>query len=205
MISKKNQLNGHVFLSKLITQYAMIHQKTVGPIAEEYIKQIGIRTGEWIEDFYSSKNKNWTVEEYAEVIIDLKNSIGGHFEITSVHADHVVVKATECPFGDVVRDAPHLCKMTSSVFGGIAARKFGYGKVSLRQRIALGHSGCEVAIYFTKHSEENGDVYEDLPITPSYGNPFSWEEETIHMLNQELRKSDEMIESLLAELEELRK
>lgn len=95
--------------------------------------------------------------------------------------------------------------MTSSVFGGIAARKFGYGKVSLRQRIALGHSGCEVAVYFTKYSEENGDVYEDLPITPSYGNPFSWEEETIHMLNQELRKSDEMIESLLAELEELRK
>lgn len=205
MISKKNQLNGHVFLSKLITQYAMIHQKTVGPAAEEYIKQIGIRTGEWIEDFYSSKDEKWTVEEYAEVIIDLKNSIGGHFEIASVHSDHVVVKATECPFGDVVRDAPHLCKMTSSVFGGIAARKFGYGKVSLRQRIALGHSGCEVAVYFTKYSEENGDVYEDLPITPSYGNPFSWEEETIHMLNQELRKSDEMIESLLAELEELRK
>ncbi|MCM3256056.1 methanogen output domain 1-containing protein [Priestia aryabhattai] len=205
MVSKKNQLNGHVFLSKLITQYAMIHQKTVGPIAEEYIKQIGIRTGEWIEDFYSSKNEKWTIEEYAEVIIDLKNSIGGHFEITSVHPDHVVVKATECPFGDVVRDAPHLCKMTSSVFGGIAARKFGYGKVSLRQRIALGHAGCEVAIYFTKQSEENGDVYEDLPITPSYGNPFSWEEETIHMLNQELRKSDEMIEALLAELELLRK
>lgn len=33
----------------------------------------------------------------------------------------------------------------------------------------------------------------------------SWEEETIHMLNQELRRSDEMIEALLAELEELRK
>ncbi len=44
-----------------------------------------------------------------------------------------------------------------------------------------------------------------LPITPSYGNPFNWEEETIYMLNQELRRSDEMIETLLAELEELRK
>ncbi|MEI4526240.1 methanogen output domain 1-containing protein [Priestia megaterium] len=205
MALKKGQLSGHVFLAKLITQYAMIHEKTVGPIAEEYIKQIGIRTGEWMEDFYSDKHEKWTVEEYAEVIIDLKNSIGGHFEIISVHPDHVVVSATQCPFGDVVQDAPHLCKMTSSVFGGIAARKFGYGKVSLRQRIALGHPMCEVAIYFTKHSEENGDVYEDLPITPSYGNPFKWEEETIHMLNQELRRSDEMIETLLAELEELRK
>jgi hypothetical protein len=205
MSSTKNQLNGHVFLAKLITQYAMIHEKTVGPTAGEYIKQIGIRTGEWIEEFYCDEYEKWTVEKYAEVIVDLKNSIGGHFEIVSVYPDHVVVKATKCPFGEVVQDAPHLCKMTSSVFGGIAARKFGYGKVSLRQRIALGHSGCEVAVYFTRGSLENGDEYEDLPITPVHGNPFIWEEETIHMLNQELRKSDEMIVTLLAELEELRK
>ncbi|WP_240702297.1 hypothetical protein [Priestia megaterium] len=57
MVLKKGQLTGHVFWSKLITQYAMIHEKTVGPVAEEYIKQIGIRTGEWMEDFYSDKHE----------------------------------------------------------------------------------------------------------------------------------------------------
>ncbi len=199
------QLTGTIFLSKLVTQYAQLHSKTVGDSAQEYIRQIGIRTGEWLEEFYDSKDQNWTVEKYADVIVDIKNSIGGHFTISEVHPDHVVVKATGCPFGEIVQDAPHLCNMTSSVFGGIAARRFGYGKVSLRKRIALGDSGCEVAIYFEPNEHEEGNVYKDLPITPENGNPFEWEEETIQALHRELVKSDEMIMSLVEELEDLRK
>jgi hypothetical protein len=200
----KASLTGTVFLSKLITQYAYIHEKTIGKTAEEYVRQIGIRTGEWIESFYGDQDDAWTVEEYAEVIIDLKNSIGGHFYISSVHPDHVVVKAKECPFGEVVQDAPHLCNMTSSVFGGIASRKFGYGKVSLRKRIALGDGGCEAAVYFQPDEREEGDVYENLSRTPENGDPFKWEEETLLHLNEELKKSDELVMKLLNELEELR-
>jgi hypothetical protein len=199
----KGDLNGHTFLAKLITQYAHLHGKTVGPTAEEYIRQIGLRTGEWIEGFYAEL-MDWTVDDYVHVIVDLKNSIGGHFEIVSVKSDHVVVRAKECPFGSFVKDAPHLCNMTSSVFGGIAARKFGYGKIVLRKRIALGDPHCEVSIYFQPDGREEGDVYENIPITPEYGDPFAWEEETITMLNDELKKSDEMVLSLLKEIEELR-
>ena len=205
-MTEKAKLTGAIFLSKLVTQYAHIHEKAVGDSAKEYIRQIGIRTGEWLETFYDDpKTLNWTPDQYAEVIVDVKNSIGGHFFITDVQPDHVVVKATACPFGEMVKDAPHLCNMTSSVFGGIAARRFGYGKVSLRQRIALGHSGCEVAVYFEPNDTEDGDVYQDLPVTPKQGNPFEWEEETIHVLNSELEKSDKMVVSLLEELEELKK
>ncbi|MFC2949996.1 methanogen output domain 1-containing protein [Virgibacillus sediminis] len=205
-MTKESQLTGAVFLSKLITQYAQLHSKTIGKAANEYIRQIGIRTGEWIESFYDeSKELNWTPDKYAEVIVDLKNSIGGHFTISEVHPDHVVVQATGCPFGEIVQDAPHLCNMTSSVFGGIAARRFGYGKVSLRKRIALGHSGCEVAIYFEPNENESGDEYKDVPITPKNGNPFEWEEETIKALHTELEKSDQMIVSLLDEIEDLKK
>ncbi|WP_233499262.1 hypothetical protein [Bacillus weihaiensis] len=78
-------------------------------------------------------------------------------------------------------------------------------KVSLRKRIALGHSGCEVAIYFEPNDSEDGDEYKDLPITPKNGNPFEWEEETIHALHAELEKSDSMICALVEEIEELRK
>jgi hypothetical protein len=200
----KSELNGHTFLAKLITQYAYIHKKTIGSAAEVYIQQLGLRTGEWIERFYADL-PYWTIDQYVNVIVDLKNSIGGHFEIVSVDPDHVVVRAKECPFGEFVKDAPHLCGMTSSVFGGIAARKFGYAKVVLRKRIAAGDSNCEVAIYFQPDEREEGFVYEDIPITPEQGDPFSWEEETITMLNNELKKSDEMVESLLQELEELKK
>lgn len=198
-------LTGTLFLSKLITQYAYIHKKAVGQTADEYIRQLGLRTGEWIEGFYGDKNSEWTIDHYAEVIVDIKNAIGGHFYISSVHPDHVVVKATRCPFGEAVKDSPHLCNMTSSVFGGIASRKFGYSKVSLRKRIAVGDSECEVAVYFHPDEKEQGDVYENLQHTPSNGNPFLWEEETIYLLNEQLRHSDEMVMKLLAELEDLRK
>ncbi|MDR7073100.1 methanogen output domain 1-containing protein [Fictibacillus barbaricus] len=200
----KSELNGHTFLAKLITQYAYIHKKTIGSAAEAYIQQLGLRTGEWIERFYEDL-PHWTVDQYVHLIIDIKNSIGGHFEMVSVDPDCVVVRAKECPFGEFVKDAPHLCGMTSSVLGGIAARKFGYGKVVLRKRIALGEPVCEVAIYFQPDEREEGIVYQDLPVTPEHGNPFLWEEETITMLNQELKKSDDMVESLLQELEELKK
>ncbi|MFC7371064.1 methanogen output domain 1-containing protein [Fictibacillus iocasae] len=205
MINTGDRLNGHTFLAKLVTQYALLHKKTIGPAADEYIKQIGLRTGEWIESYYEKGSKTWSVDEYASVIIDLKNNIGGDFYIASVHPDHIVVKANRCPFGEMVMDSPHLCLMTSTVFGGIAARNFGYAKVSLRQRIALGHKGCEVAVYFQPDDREDGQIYEDVPITPENGDPFAWEEETIAMLNYELKKSDEMIQALLEELEELKK
>ncbi|WP_193554850.1 methanogen output domain 1-containing protein [Halobacillus salinus] len=196
-------LSGTIFLSKLITQYAHLHERTVGPKAGEYIRQIGIRTGEWLESFYDGKGSGWTPDQYAHVIVDLKNSIGGHFEISEVHEDRVIVKASACPFGEIVKDSPHLCNMTSSVFGGIASRRLGYGKVSLRKRIALGDEGCEVAIYFRPTDEEDGKVYENIPITPEHGDPFDWEEETIRGLNEELRKSDNMVMELLDELERL--
>ncbi|MGR9050546.1 methanogen output domain 1-containing protein [Halobacillus faecis] len=198
------KLTGTIFLSKLIVQYAHLHSRTVGSKVEEYIRQLGIKTGEWLESFYSEKGQAWTPDQYAHVIVDLKNSIGGHFEISEVHEDRVIVKASACPFGEAVHDAPHLCMMTSSVFGGVASRRMGYGKVNLRKRIAKGDGGCEVAIFFKPTEEEEGIVYENIPITPEQGDPFNWEEETITALNDELRKSDEMVMELLQELERLR-
>ncbi|WP_404462149.1 methanogen output domain 1-containing protein [Sutcliffiella horikoshii] len=204
-MSTKTRLTGSIFLSKLITQYAFIHEKTVGKTAGEYIRQIGLRTGEWIEDFYGNREDDWSVNKYAEVIVDLKNSIGGEFYISSITPEYVIVKANRCPFGEMVRDAPHLCKMTSSVFGGIASRKFGYGKVDLKKRIAVGDLGCEVVIYFKANEFVDGDVYENLPRTPENVDPFQWENETIVLLNEELRKSDELVVRLLEELESLKK
>ncbi|GEN52625.1 methanogen output domain 1-containing protein [Halobacillus faecis] len=202
-MKKPMKLSGTIFLSKLIAQYAYLHSRTVGSKAEEYIRQLGIKTGEWFETFYDEKGQAWTPDQYAHVIVDLKNSIGGHFEISEVYEDHVIVKASACPFGGAVHDAPHLCMMTSSVFGGIASRRMGYGKVNLRKRISAGDGMCEVAIFFTP-TEEEGLIYEDIPITPEQGDPFAWEEETITALGNELCKSDDMVMELLGELERLR-
>lgn len=67
--------------------------------------------------------------------------------------------------------------MTSSVFGGIAARNFGYAKVELRRRIAAGDSACEVCIYTDRESSCDlpGDEYRDIDYcaqnTMRNGNP----------------------------------
>lgn len=49
--------------------------------------------------------------------------------------------------GNAVRQAPSLCRMTSSVLGGIAARNSdGPVTVLLEERIAVGDPGCRVVV-----------------------------------------------------------
>ena len=104
-----------------------------------------------------------TPAEYADVITHVKNCIGGAFSRASSQPGVIRVENTRCPFGDMVKEAPELCRMTSSVFGGIAARNFGYAKVELKQRIAAGDTRCEVCIYTDAELAEAavGDEYRD--------------------------------------------
>ena len=102
-----------------------------------------------------------TADQYADLIINLKNRIGGNFSRSSGPSGAIQVVNSRCPFGDMVKEAPELCRMTASVFGGIAARNFGYGKVELKKRIALNHSHCEVCIYIDPEvaRDKPGDEY----------------------------------------------
>lgn len=88
-----------------------------------------------------------TPSDYADMITHIKNRIGGAFTRTEGQTGVIQVQNSRCPFGERVKEAPELCRMTSSVFGGIAARNFGYAKVELRQRIATGDGRCEVCIH----------------------------------------------------------
>jgi DNA-binding NtrC family response regulator len=100
-------------------------------------------------------------DQYSDIIIELKNRIGGGFSRESSPPGMIRVVNDRCPFGDQVKEAPDLCRMTSSVFGGIAARNFGYAKVELRKRIAVGDGCCEVCVYLDKGlaEREQGTEY----------------------------------------------
>ncbi|MGA7799294.1 MAG: sigma 54-interacting transcriptional regulator [Gammaproteobacteria bacterium] len=100
-------------------------------------------------------------DQYADLIVGIKNQIGGDFARTSSPAGTIRVVSQRCPFGDSVREAPELCRMTSSVFGAIAARNFGYAKVELRKRIATNDGMCEVCVHTdpTQAEHEQGDEY----------------------------------------------
>ncbi|MGY6217209.1 sigma 54-interacting transcriptional regulator [Methylolobus aquaticus] len=119
---------------------------------EQLIERIARGAGRFFEEAFRAEygvEGNLDREGYADLIVGLKNRIGGHFALVSSDSTCLRVVTSRCPFGEGVRNAPELCRMTSSVFGGIAARNFGYARVVLEERIALGDAGCTVAIHLT--------------------------------------------------------
>ncbi len=129
-----------------------------------YIEQLGLGASGFFEAAYRKNlelDKELDPATYADLIITLKNKIGGNFARMSSEKGMVRVRSSRCPFGDSVKQAPELCQMTSSVFGGIAARNFGYAKVILDKRIALGHDCCEVRIFLDREKGKDfaGDEY----------------------------------------------
>jgi transcriptional regulator with GAF, ATPase, and Fis domain len=129
-----------------------------------YIERLGLTASSSLEQAcreQSGIKGQLTREQYADLIVSLKNQIGGNFSRASSGVGTVRVVNSRCPFGDAVREAPELCRMTSSVFGGIAARNFGYAKVELRKRIAAGDDRCDVLIYLDRAAAaaREGDEY----------------------------------------------
>ncbi|WP_198321380.1 MULTISPECIES: sigma 54-interacting transcriptional regulator [Methylococcus] len=118
--------------------------------AERLIDRIARSAARFFEEAF---REEYAVEgaldpkRYAELVVGLKNHIGGQFSLASREAGCIRVVNERCPFGEGVKNSPELCRMTSSVFGGIAARNFGYAKVTLARRIAMGDPCCEVHIH----------------------------------------------------------
>jgi DNA-binding NtrC family response regulator len=131
-----------------------------------FVEYIGLTAGPCFEDVCRKQmgiDGAIDLDQYADIILRIKNQIGGNFSRTSSESGSVRVVNSRCPFGELVNQAPELCRMTSSVFGGIAARNFGYAKVELRRRIATGDTTCDVCIYTdrVKAADLPGDEYHD--------------------------------------------
>ncbi len=151
------------FLQAFICQSVRTFDRRAGD-SERFIEGVGLAASFCLETATRDElgyAGAVTPDRYADIIIALKNDIGGNFSRASAEAGSVRVINRTCPFGDHVREAPELCRMTASVFGGIAARNFGYAKVELTRRIALGHETCEVCVHLDPAVAEGrpGDEY----------------------------------------------
>lgn len=138
------------FLQTFILELMHACEQEGGNYCESLIEHIAKSAGMYFEQTYREeyqKQGELQRETYIDLILALKNHIGGNFSLASVDADTITVVNNRCPFGEGVTNFPELCRMTSSVFGGIAARNFGYAKVEIRQSIARQHGGCEVCIH----------------------------------------------------------
>ena len=156
------------FLQTFVTQSAKVAGQLGCSSCESqlsYIEHLGLAASSCFETIYREHNEldgNIDLDDYSNLIVSIKNQIGGNFSRSSSESGIVRVVNTRCPFGDAVKEAPELCRMTSSVFGGIAARNFGYAKVALNKRIATNDGICEVCIYTDRETASlyDGDEYE---------------------------------------------
>ena len=139
------------FLRALVVQLAQALEFDHGPdAAEAAVAQVGTDVGGRMEEEFRRAEQvvgRMTPEQMGRCYVRLKHAIGGGFHVIEASEQRVVLGNTRCPFGDVVRRAPSLCRMTSSVFGGIAARNNdGPVTVLLEERIAVGDPGCRVVV-----------------------------------------------------------
>jgi anti-sigma regulatory factor (Ser/Thr protein kinase)/predicted ArsR family transcriptional regulator len=139
------------FLRALVVQLAQTLELDHGPVvAEGAVAQVGTDVGGQMEAEYRAAKEvtgRLTPEQIAECYVRLKHAIDGDFVVIEASPERIVLTNSRCPFGDAVQRAPALCRMTSSVFGGIAARNTdGGAAVVLEERIAVGDPGCRVVV-----------------------------------------------------------
>jgi DNA-binding NtrC family response regulator len=170
------ELNPLIFLQTFIIQDINIAGEFKDNVYDR-IEFLGLTAACCFEKAYRKSmniENDLNLNDYAEMIIAIKNKIGGNFSRTSSDKNYVGIINTRCPFGDAVKLTPQLCKMTSSVFGGIAANNFGYSKVVFKKRIAAGDKRCEMLIFtdpsfalnldgdeFHKFSKESMNYFSD--------------------------------------------
>lgn len=147
------------FLRALVVELARAAENGHGPAdAERMVAQVGATVGGQMEDEFRRAREvvgRLTVEQVAESYLRLKAAVGGDFYVISANEERIVLGNRRCPFGDTVRRAPALCRMTSSVFGGIAARSFGDAVVLLDERIAVGDPECRVTVLLGEAARAN--------------------------------------------------
>lgn len=138
------------FLRALVVELSRGVEEAQGPAsAERLVAHVGATVGGQMEAEYRHARDvvgRMTAEQLADCYLRLKSAIDGGFYVIEVADDRIVMGNTRCPFGETVRYSPSLCRMTSSVFGGIAARNHGHAVVQLNERIAVGDPECRVTI-----------------------------------------------------------
>ncbi len=152
------------YLHLFIEQAGGMAQGVTCSTLEAFIQKIVLNSSEVLEDIYRNSHGikgTLSMQQFGELLVNLKNTIGGQFEVAEQTDDCLRLKTSRCPFGASVESAPALCHMTSSIFGGIAARNYGYAKVELKKRIALGSDHCDICIHRNPASCEDviGDEY----------------------------------------------
>jgi len=167
--SSLSDLSPIFFLQTFILELMHASEQQGQKHCEQLIEHIARTAGCFFEETYREETHKTELLDkgsYTELILGLKNNIGGKFSLASSTQDCLTVVNTCCPFGDRVTNFPELCRMTSSVFGGIAARNFGYAKVEIKKSIARHDGVCEVCVCTNPNMAKDRPGMEYTDTTP---------------------------------------
>jgi predicted ArsR family transcriptional regulator len=156
-------LERDIFLRRLLRELSGSLQDVVGlEEASAYISVVGAAMGEEIDTQYRQALhvEKLSASQVADVLVDLKQRIQGDFFIIEQTEDRIVLGNRACPFGDLVKDRPSLCMMTSNVFGYITAQNLGYAGVELQETIAKGAPGCRIVVYLRPSDDPQLNIRE---------------------------------------------
>jgi anti-sigma regulatory factor (Ser/Thr protein kinase) len=80
----------------------------------------------------------------AELFIQAERQLGGDFHLVSADERRAVLGNRRCPFGPSAQ--PAMCRFTSAIAGGLAARLGGGAEVTVDERLALGDPQCRLTL-----------------------------------------------------------
>lgn len=145
------------FLRALVVQLAAAVETIEGPDAiDATVTAVGSTVGDRMESEYRRARGivgRLQPDQIADLYVRLKAAIDGDFYVIELSDERIVLGNRACPFGDAVHRAPGLCRMTSSVFGGIAARNTGTSSVVLEERIAVGDPECRIVVTLGRRAD----------------------------------------------------
>ena len=148
-----DDLNRTEFYLQMIAKLTSSLERIVGfEDAEGYLALVGSEIGNDLfrSYFADASAGDFSMDQIAKALVDLKSRIDGGFSIESIEGGKITLVNDKCPFGEKVLGRESLCMMTSSVFGTISSEVAGQANVEIQQSIAAGDGGCRVVVYLNQ-------------------------------------------------------
>ncbi|MEW6544871.1 MAG: LuxR C-terminal-related transcriptional regulator [Nitrospirota bacterium] len=130
------------------------------------LQRIGVQIGRQVSEQHRltlGLSLPFSRKEYGRCLSQsLPERMGWPCSLLEETADRLRFNIPSCPFGRSVAGNSDFCRLTSGVFGGIAADQFGYAKVCLTQGHGTPPRNCCVTVYIRKTDESmaaEGTVY----------------------------------------------
>jgi serine/threonine-protein kinase RsbW len=113
-----------------------------GRTLEEAAARAGATAAKQIE--LPSGPPTMTPAAIAELLVKAEGGLGGDFHVVSADQHRAVLRNRRCPFGPSAQSG--MCRFTSALAGGFAARLAGGAEVTLHERLALGDRQCQLTL-----------------------------------------------------------